>query len=102
MVSLCFFDEFGTNIKDGSIKTFLTDKVMYDKFSVAKYLRNGKKIASCPKSLIEPIKGSVIANSFAILSDDKYFWVENLADLVEKYNITLPKEFLKAVQNDNN
>lgn len=98
MDSLCFFSEFKLDVDDGSINDYLVENVSYDKKKVVSYLRAGKKLASCPRQLADPISKQKFALSFSVLSDGEYRWVDVLPDLIDRYNIKLPDSFVKKIR----
>ena len=97
MINLCWFKEFDSDFDTGSITDFLIDSVPYSKTKAIDYLKRGNKIASCPRKIKDPITKEVLRESFSVLSDGEYCWVNILPLLIEKYNIRLPEEFCKRI-----
>lgn len=55
-IYLGFFSELNLSMADnGSIKSFIIDKVDYDKAKIIRYLKNGKKESVCPKNTYDLI-----------------------------------------------
>ena len=96
-VLLGWFKEFGTPENIGSIKEYLVDEVSYSKSIVIDYLKKGRKQASCPRKIKDPVTNEVLANSFSVYTDEEYYWIDILPYLIEKYNIQLPEEFIKKI-----
>lgn len=102
MISVGCFSEMNCFDDNGSIKDFLVSSVDYDKKVVIKYLSSNKKIASCPRQAIDCVTGEVIQQSFSVYEDGEYTWCDFLVYHVEKYNVSLPKEFIKKIYNSIN
>lgn len=74
-IYLGFFSELNLSMADnGSIKSFIIDKVDYDKAKIIRYLKNGKKE-----------------------SVGEYVWRNDLEYYVKNYNIKLPDNFIKKI-----
>ena len=97
MKRLCFFDEFALGERDESIKLFLANEIDYDRSKVVLHLEKGKKIASCPKAVSDPLIGKNLADSFRVLSDGTFYWIDVLPYFIKHYNIRLPESFLRVV-----
>lgn len=93
-VLLCWFKEFETEEHIGSIRDHFVDKVPYSKESVINYLKKGRKQASCPREIFEPITKEKMADYFSVYTDEEYYWIDLLPYLIEKYNIRLPEAFV--------
>lgn len=101
MNSVGFFSEMElTAHNNGSIKDSLVDSVDYDKKRVIKYLKSFKHFSSCPKPAKDCVTGKEISPSFLIFKDGDYCWADFLAYHVEKYNIKLPKDFIKQIYSE--
>lgn len=97
MTNVCFFNEMMPKIGNGSINEFLVDKIDYNKDKVIAYLANGHKQASCPRDAIDCVTGEKISDNFYVFDDKEYCWCSYLAYHVKKYNIQLPKDFIKKI-----
>ena len=97
IINLCFFQEFNLYSNSGSIRDFIVDKVSYSKERVISYLKNGKRIASCPRELYDPITKEFLVNDFSVYTDGEYYWIDVLPKLIEKYNLLLPEAFVNKI-----
>lgn len=97
---LGWFKEFETFENIGSIKDYLVDDISYSKATVIEYLKKGRRQASCPREIKDPITNEVLANDFAVYTDEEYYWMDILPYLIEKYNIQLPDDFIKKCKGD--
>ena len=93
-----FFSEMKLYKDSGSIKDNITDTLSYNKDKVVKYLSEQKRIAGCPREAIDCMTGEVISQSFSVYNDGEYEWCDFLVYHIKKYNIKLPKEFIKKVE----
>lgn len=100
-IPLCWFKEFNTFENVGSINNYLVDSVLYSKKKVINYLNKGKRQASCPREILDPITNEKIADNFAVYTDEEYYWVDILSYLIEKYNIRLPEAFVEKCNGNN-
>lgn len=100
-IPLCWFKEFNTFENVGSINNYLVDSVLYSKKKVINYLNKGKRLASCPREILDPITNEKIADNFAVYTDEEYYWVDILSYLIEKYNIRLPEAFVEKCNGNN-
>ena len=92
---LGWFKEFETIENIGSIKEYLVDEISYSKSSVIAYLKKGRRQASCPREIKDPITNEILADYFAVYTDLEYCWLDILPHLIEKYNIQLPEDFIQ-------
>ena len=99
MLSIGCFSEMNVFEDNGSIQEYLCNKVEYDKDIIVRYLRGNKKQAVCFKYVYDCISGKQISSGFQVRTDGEYIWCDFLAYYVEKYNINLPKDFIKKVYN---
>lgn len=97
-IPLGLFKEFETCENIGSIKDFLVDEVSYSKSAVIEYLRRGKRQASCPREIRDPVTNEVIFNDYSVYTDEEYYWLDVLPYLIEKYNIQIPEDFIKKCE----
>ena len=97
MKNIGFFDEMKLYANNGSIKDNIVNEIDYDKKKVVLYLKNGKRIAGCPKEVIDCLTGKKIASSFGVYNDGEYEWCDFLIYHIEKYNIELPQGFIDKV-----
>lgn len=97
MIYLGFFKEMALYRDSGSVQEHLVDSVDYDKQKVIDYLSNQKAIARCPKYAIDCVTGKNIDTNFTVHNDGEYEWCNFLIYHIEKYNIKLPKEFIKKI-----
>ncbi|MBB5226560.1 hypothetical protein DYE50_06440 [Treponema ruminis] len=96
--NISWFKEFGLDIDTGSIQDCLVNKVSYSKEKVISYLKKGKRIASCPRELYDPITKEFLENSFSVYTDGEYYWIDVLPKIIEKYNIQLTNVFVKKIE----
>ena len=97
MKAIGVFDEMHAYENCGSIKDFIVTKVDYDKKKVIDYLSSHKRIAGCPREAIDCITGKKISESFSVFSDGEFTWCDFLIYHIQKYNIALPKDFVKKI-----
>lgn len=64
-----------------------------DKGSLIKYLKSHQTIGACPGTFKDPYTGESIKGN-TIYSDGTYEWREDLAYLVDKYDLSIDEEFL--------
>lgn len=98
MTRIGFFSEMKFSDHCGSIREYQVESVNYDKQKVIEYLSRGKRIAGCPREGIDCITGKTISKSFSVYSDGEYEWCDFLIYHIRLYNIKLPDELLKKVQ----
>ena len=96
--AICWFKEFDLDTNTSSIQDCLVDKVSYSKEIVISYLQKGKRIASCPRELYDPITKEFMVNYFSAYTDGEYYWLDVLPSLIKKYNIELPKLFIQKIE----
>jgi hypothetical protein len=100
MNQIGFFSEMHISYGNtGSIKDSIVENVDYDRDKVVEYLTSFKRAAGCPRASIDCITGEEISPSFLIFNDGEYEWCDFLAYHIKKYNISLPKDFLKKIYN---
>ena len=98
MINIGFFSEMNISMhNNGSIKDHIVSSVSYDKDKVIKYLDSFGRQAICPREAIDCVTGKVIASSFAVNDDGEYCWPDFLSYHLRKYNIKLPKGFIKII-----
>lgn len=61
------------------------------------YLNNGEIKLAAPEREKDVISGDEIGKTHCILTDGEYSWSSSLAYYVEKYNLSLPKEFEEKI-----
>lgn len=98
MKNIGFFSEMKLYADNGSIKDNIENKVSYDKDKIINYLSKQKRIAGCPRVAIDCLTGETIAPSFSVYSDGEYEWCDFLIYHIKKYNIKLPVDFLKKIE----
>ena len=81
----------------GSIEKCIVSHVDYDKEKVIEYLMSGKRIAGCPKNVIDCVTVEKISDSFSVYSDGEYDWCDFLIYHIRKYNIVLPVDFINKI-----
>lgn len=99
MIDIGCFSEMKCYADNGSVKTFIVDNIDYNKDKVIKYMETQKRIAGCPKEAIDCITGKTISPSFSVYSDGEFQWCDFLIYHIKKYNIRLPKEFIRKATN---
>lgn len=97
MKNLCFFSEMKLFQDQGPVNSFIQKETEYNKAKVINYLKSGKIIASCPRKAIDCVTGTQISDSFSLHTDGEYCWGDFLVYHLEKYNIGLPRDFLKKI-----
>ncbi|MDO4506847.1 MAG: hypothetical protein Q4B64_07845 [Spirochaetales bacterium] len=97
MKNVCFFSEMKLFQDQGPVSSFIQENSGYNKEKVIKYLKSGEKIASCPRRAIDCVTGNKISNFFSLHTDGEFCWGDFLVYHLEKYNIELPREFLKKI-----
>ena len=71
----------------------------YERGWLVAYLTAGVKIAATMGSAADPFNPQVFLTGVGSpLTDGEWIWPEELAYLVEQYNVALPEEFLAAVK----
>ncbi|MBO6219778.1 MAG: hypothetical protein J6N81_09460 [Treponema sp.] len=95
LINIGMYDEFNLYEKQGSIRNYLVEEINYDREKLAEYLRNGRKLASCPREIYDCVRKDKISNDFLILTDETYCWINVLEHHILKYNLSLPIDFLE-------
>lgn len=98
MKTIGMFSEMRLYADDGSVKDYLVDEVDYDKIKMVEYLESFEHQASCPRAGIDCVTGEPISKSFLVINDGEYEWCDFLSYHISKYNIELPKEFIKKAR----
>lgn len=98
MKNIGFFSEMKLYADNGSVKDNIENKVSYDKDKIINYLSKQKRIAGCPRAAIDCLTGETVAPSFSVYSDGEYEWCDFLIYHIKKYNIKLPVDFLKKIE----
>jgi len=91
------FSEMNVYSDTGSIEKCIVSHVDYDKEKVIEYLMSGKRIAGCPKNVIDCVTVEKISDSFSVYSDGEYDWCDFLIYHIRKYNIVLPVDFINKI-----
>lgn len=80
-----------------SLEELSNDVAPYNKKKVIEYLNNGRVELAIPKVNIDVLTGERFGAGDYILTDGVFEWHSVLTYYVEKYNITLPQEFLRKI-----
>lgn len=97
MKNICEIKEIYRTAAAKSIYELRNEVAPYQKDKVLEYLRNGAKGAVSPAIPLDVITGEPIQGTLTTMNDGKYYWRSDLIYYVEKYNLDLPKCFLKDI-----
>lgn len=100
MISIGYYKELKLYDDTGSLKDNIQPKANYNKKAVIDYLNRQKKIAGCPKTIINPLTGREIVKSFFVYTDGIYEWGSFLPFFIRKYNVKLPQELIDRATNE--
>lgn len=64
---------------------------------IAEYLKHGSISVVSPGPGFDLVTGERIVNTYCIMTDGEYSWVNTLSYYVEVYNLRLPKTFENKV-----
>lgn len=70
------------------------------KAEIIAYLKRGKIVSACPSIWKDVFTGEKINGEELMLSDGKYAWRSDVVHYVDKYNLSLPDEFVEHVLTD--
>lgn len=97
-----FFSELPHGIPSGgSLRSLLSRCSQENEEKIVNYLRNGKCWVACPgiaKDVLSEV--DIIIGAPHTLTDGVWAWPNDLAYYVEKYHITLPKDFMTHLANN--
>ena len=82
-----------------SLKNAVQSVAHYDKDCIVKYIRSSILIIGSPgvvRDVLDPAAPAIGASN--ILTDGEWAWPEDLAHYVSKYNVDLPRDFIKTLQ----
>lgn len=65
--------------------------------AIVRFLRKGEVVLAQLSRNKDVFDGSVIESEVLTLTDGEYFWCNQLAHYVDKYNLRLPEEFEKHI-----
>ena len=96
---MVYIGEFKETSGDGypSIAELISEMPHPEKQRIVNYLRSGRKIAAAAGSFKDALTGSVIPTEALVFTDGTYVWQSDLTYYVEKYNLTLPGQFVKHI-----
>lgn len=97
MKPIGFFSEMNLYEDNGPLIDNIVEKVNYDKEMVVKYLESFDTQAICARGPIDCGTGEKIANGFRVINDGEYEWCDFLTYHIRKYEIKLPKSFLRKI-----
>ena len=87
-----------------SIRGFLRSDLVarYDRAGLRKYLTTASVIATTSRtSFPDPITGAIEGGSISYRTDGKWLWLDNLADLIDHYDVAIPPGWLREIERRN-
>lgn len=97
------FDE-GDSIENQAkfLRNSIQDVEVEDKEKIVSYLKSGQMILFCPEIVTDVLSDKEEwIGSTSIYSDGIWLWKNYLVHYLEKYNISLPQDFILHAKNNN-
>lgn len=76
---------------------FMRDNLASSRYPHLNYLLGGKVVLTQLSRNRDVFSGDLIDGEIAILTDGDYYWFNQLAYYVDKYNLKLPEAFVKHI-----
>lgn len=96
-----FWREFGPRFEDcPSAYDFVFPDVVatYDKERLRKYLTNAQLLAiTSRRNFPSPFTREQIGGSIASMTDGEWYWMNDLPDYIEQFNIAIPTAWLQKI-----
>jgi hypothetical protein len=98
MKKLGFFQEFDEdNAENDIMASCVRSEPATMQTDVVRYLQRGIPVIDVMEVSPDVLDGSAVDETGSILTDGEWYWREDLAHYVSKYNIALPDEFLADI-----
>ena len=94
MKTLNVYSEHTKNSFVGSIKENTSNVEDKNKSKILNHLKNGETIAAIAGTAKDVFTNEVINGEWVLMTDGTYEWGSDIVYYYEKYNLTLPTEFL--------
>jgi hypothetical protein len=73
----------------------------YDKHRLREYLTTAHIVASTSRNQFPcPFTGKRTGGSISFRTDGHWLWLDDLADYIDQFNVAVPSEFLKTIENN--
>ncbi len=94
--------EYGPRYREcPSVHDFVCSAVVekYDKIRIRKYLTTAQVVASTSRrSFPCPFTGKRGGGSISSRTDGRWYWMDDLADYIDQYDVALPTRFLQNIE----
>ena len=97
-----FWKEYGPRYDDcPSVRDFVFPDVVatYDKARLRNYITTAQIVASTSRrSFPCPYTGKRIAGSISTRTDGEWYWLDDLADYVDQFDVAIPSTWLRKIE----
>jgi hypothetical protein len=97
-----FWKEYGNRyILCPSIRQFVFPDIVshYDKARLRQYLSRAQIVASTSRAAFPcPFSGKRIGGSISTRTDGEWYWVDDLPDYIDQFNVAIPTLWFRKIQ----